>query len=169
MDWWWGEYPYSTRTTILTLRLSCASTLWSTAAAAEAIWANRELGSKDGIGQCNYIWRSRDWNTKWKILPRRWFVFDRNKRTLVYYADKSEVSNPSKQNLHLLSKEPHRADVFSICSHSYSQPGEGEGGHLLPLDLGGVRRPPEDPGRQPEGHLHHENKWQVYTQYKIQQ
>ena len=81
--------------TIATLRLSCASTSWSTAAAAEAIWANRELGSKDGIGQCDYIWRSRDWNTKWKILPRRWFVFDRNKRTLVYYADKSEVSNTS--------------------------------------------------------------------------
>ena len=31
-------------------RLSCASTLWSTAAAAEAIWANRAPGSKDGIG-----------------------------------------------------------------------------------------------------------------------
>ena len=25
-------------------------------------------------------------------LSRRWFVFDRNKRTLVYYADKSEVT-----------------------------------------------------------------------------
>ena len=25
-------------------------------------------------------------------LFRRWFVFDRNKRTLVYYADKSEVT-----------------------------------------------------------------------------
>ena len=28
--------------------------------------------------------RIKKWN-------RRWFVFDRNKRTLVYYADKSEV------------------------------------------------------------------------------
>ena len=27
-----------------------------------------------------------------KTWSKRWFVFDRNKRTLVYYADKSEVS-----------------------------------------------------------------------------
>ena len=26
-----------------------------------------------------------------KTWNKRWFVFDRNKRTLVYYADKSEV------------------------------------------------------------------------------
>ena len=28
--------------------------------------------------------------------------------------------------------------------------------------LEGVRRPPEDPGWQSEGHIHHEDKWQVY-------
>jgi len=33
------------------LRLSCASTSWSTAAVAEVIWANRELVWKDGIGE----------------------------------------------------------------------------------------------------------------------
>ena len=30
--------------------------------------------------------RIKSWN-------KRWFVFDRNKRTLVYYADKAEVSS----------------------------------------------------------------------------
>ena len=30
--------------------------------------------------------------TRVKTWSKRWFVFDRNKRTLVYYADKSEVS-----------------------------------------------------------------------------
>ena len=34
--------------------------------------------------------RIKSWN-------KRWFVFDRNKRTLVYYADKAEVSSANIQ------------------------------------------------------------------------
>ena len=50
--------------------------------------------------------RLKGWNRWWwwweivnklKPLSRRWFVFDRNKRTLVYYADKSEVKIPPDQ------------------------------------------------------------------------
>ena len=96
--------------------------------------------------------------------PRRWFVFDRNKRTLVYYADKSEVSNPSKPwltfqqtaDLSIFTRQ------FKLCLFTFSCcAGQSKGGHLLSLDLGGVRRPPEKPGCKPEGHLHHEDKWQV--------
>ena len=46
------------------------------------------------------LWEKRgSWWSQWVYndvaftpLSRRWFVFDRNKRTLVYYADKSEVT-----------------------------------------------------------------------------
>jgi hypothetical protein len=51
--------------------------------------------------------------------------------------------------------------VLVWCSTSkYNTPlfaGEGERRDLLPLHLGGVRGPPEDAGRRPEGHLHHED------------
>ena len=53
--------------------------------------------------------------SKWNSLSRRWFVFDRNKRTLVYYADKSEVANPSSDFSVLANNY--------ICSYSQLPPG----------------------------------------------
>ena len=103
-----------------------------------------------------------------KTWSKRWFVFDRNKRTLVYYADKSEVSAInvlSRDNSDSCRAHYHHVTHCSSAlasSHALQSikclfSDQSQGRDLFPLNHGGVRGPPDLKVCVPAGHILHED------------